>query len=85
MGDYVCNMCGKQFMAKTVTTTGQATRQLSLIAMSVTNYSETKSTWHLAVHISVKHAAKKSNLRADKKRVYEKTIDAIPLKLVCGL
>ena len=104
-GDYVCNICGKQFLTK---------GGLSSHNWAVHNTVESPCTVcdkiftnkkHLAVHMSNTHAENqrfscdfktgesacsyysttKTNLMAHKKRVHEKTIDAIPPKHACGL
>ena len=104
-GDYVCNICGKQFVTKS---------GLSGSNWAVHNTVESPCTVcdkifrnknHLAVHMSNTHAENerfscdlktgesacsyysttKSNLRAHKKRVHEKTINVIPPKHACGL
>ena len=104
-GDYVCNICGKQFLTK---------GGLSSHNWAVHNTVESPCTVcdkifrnkkHLADHMSNTHtenqrfscdfktgesacsyySTTKTNLMAHKKRVHEKTIDAIPPKHACGL
>ena len=104
-GDYVCNICGKQFLTK---------GRLSSHNWAVHNTFESPcivcdkiftNKKHLAVHMSNTHAENqrfscdfktgesacsyysttKTNLTAHKKRVHEKTIDAIPPKHACVL
>ena len=104
-GDYVCNICGKQFLTK---------GRLSSHNWAVHNTFESPcivcdkiftNKKHLADHMSNTYAENqrfscdfktgesacsyysttKSNLRAHRKRVHEKTISVIPPKHACGL
>ena len=104
-GNFVCNVCGKQFLVKNglydhnwaVHTEVESPCNVC----DKTFRSKTKLAYHIKTTLAEKesfncdiksgeiqcifYTTTKSNLRAHKKRVHEKTNDVIPPKLVCGL